>query len=106
MPAATLDDFMALNDQLVALVQAGVPLDLGLEGSQSNTAVALERVNTVVARRVSQGATLSEALQGHDPALPARYRHLAQLGLSSGDLSAALQNNSQLAQSVEGSWYT
>ena len=94
---------MAINDQLGALVQAGVPLDLGLGKPPAETAAALERINAVVARRVSQGASVEEALLTEDQPVPAAYRCLMQIGLRSGDVSTALQGFSQLARTAESS---
>ena len=55
----TLDDFVAWNDQLAALVQAGVPLDFGLGASGADLTESLKRINAAVARRVSRGESLS-----------------------------------------------
>jgi general secretion pathway protein F len=107
MRAATLDDFMALNDQLAALLQAGVPIDAGLRRGGPDAVAQLREINASVARRVSQGVSLDTALEDDDTA-PAAYRGLIQVGLRSGDLAAALEGRSQLAQSVgaarEGVW--
>lgn len=105
MEKATLDDFMALNDQLAALAAAGVPLDVGLGSSGKDTAAVLEKVNNAVARRVSQGASLSEALEVDDPAVPSAYRGLMQLGVQSGNLYAPLDGSSRVADTVNESWY-
>jgi general secretion pathway protein F len=104
MEAATLDDFLALNDQLAAMVEAGVPVDIGLDETPRKAPAALERINAAVARRASRGATLSEAVSG-DPAIPARYSCLMQLGLRSGSFGAALDESHQLAAAAEQSSY-
>src|SRR4051794_36611036 len=66
MEPATLDDFMSLNDQLAAAVEAGVPLDVDLGRGQQETATTLEKINALVARRVSQGSSLSAAIANDD----------------------------------------
>ena len=96
----TLDDFMALNDQLAALTEAGIPLDVNL-GRGNEFAPTLERINAVVARRVSQGASLTEALQREDRVVTPSYRALMQLGLAAGDPTAALNASTRLAQSAD-----
>lgn len=103
MQIESLDDFMATNDQLAALVSAGIPLQLGLETLDEGPDAALERINAIVARRVSRGASLAEALQDDDPAMPAAYRNVMLVGIESGDVQGALDAAAQLAQSVEGS---
>jgi type II secretory pathway component PulF len=99
MPTASLDDFMALNDQVAALVEAGVPLDVDL-GPRHDTAATLERINALVARRVSQGATLTAAIESDDKLLTPSYRSMVQLGLCSEDLAAGLKASNQLATST------
>src|SRR5690349_13193108 len=101
MKTATLDEFMALNDQLAALVEAGVPIDLDLGQRQSDVVSALERINAVVARRVSQGASLASAIESGDRIAPAAYWSLLQQGLRSGDLSSALSSSSRFARDLE-----
>lgn len=101
MRTATLDDFMALNDQLAALLQAGVPVEVGLGQGGRDPTATLQQINASVARRVSQGTSLSDALN-NDDAVPSAYRGLIQVGLQSGNLADALSGHCRLAQSVEG----
>jgi type II secretory pathway component PulF len=104
MTASTLDDFTALNKQLAALVEAGVPLDLGLSHSDVSLAKELERINTTVVRRVNRGESLSEALQeGDERDVPAAYSSLVQFGLDTGDISSALEGSTRVAESVDES---
>jgi type II secretory pathway component PulF len=104
MEPATLDDFMAWNDELLALAQAGVPIDVDLGRSGNDALGALERVNATVARRVSQGATLAAALEGNEQVVTPAYSALVQLGLRSGNLSTALAGSNRLAESLDDSW--
>ncbi len=91
MSTASLDDFMALNDQVVALIEAGVPLDLDL-GPPREVAAKLERINAAVARRVSQGASLTTAIENDDKLLTPSYRSMC-----SENLAAGLRSSNQLA---------
>jgi len=104
MESATLDDLMIWNDHLAALVEAGVPIDVGLAPTKEDISDTLQGINTIVARRVSQGASLMDALE--DSAVPTAYRCLVQLGLKSGDFSAMLAGNRRLGESVDESRYT
>ncbi len=106
MEHATLDDLMALNDQLAALVEAGVPLELGLDGSVEDAAAALERINAAVARRVSRGESLVDALESDQQTIPARYRSVVQIGLKSGDMHAAIDAASQSAEFKDQTRYS
>ena len=51
MRTATLDDFMALNDQLAALLQAGVPIDVGLGRSGPETLAQLQQIASTYSSR-------------------------------------------------------
>jgi type II secretory pathway component PulF len=106
METASLDDLIALNDQLAALIEAGMPLAVGLETTGPGAAAALERINATVARRVSRGASLVEALEADDPAVPPGYRHVMLVGLRSGDLYAGLDDSRRVAELVEKSRYS
>ena len=106
MATAALDDFMALNDQIAALVQADVPLDLNLGTSKSHTLEALNRINASVARRVGQGMTLAEALEADDPAITPSYRSLMRLSLESGDLSAGVVEAHRSAEASDDVWHS
>src|SRR6185436_8807663 len=101
MESATLEDFVALNEQLASLVRAGVPLDVGLGQSEKPTAQALERINATVVRRVGRGETLAEALEGDEEDVPAAYRSMIQFGLHTCNLTAALDRSNELASSVD-----
>ena len=101
MQSATLSDFLALNDQLIALVQAGVPVNLGLPRNAS-AAAAIEKISAAVTRRVGQGATLEQALDDAR-SVPSLYRNLVQLALQGGDLSTALGAAERTAESFDES---
>jgi type II secretory pathway component PulF len=89
MESGPLDEYVALNEQLVALVDAGVPIDAGLATGGLSTAATLERIQSTVSRRVGRGETLDEALQGDESEVPSAYRSLVRLGLHSHDTLAA-----------------
>jgi general secretion pathway protein F len=104
MEPATLDDFMAWNDQLAAAVDAGVPVDLGLTSGTGDVAAALEKINTLVARRTSQGTTLVAALEAEEPVLPPAYRSLMKLSLSSGTPTTGLALSNRVGRNVDRAW--
>src|SRR5262245_49854816 len=96
MADATLAQFIALHDQVTLLVKAGVPVQLGLPAERHSATAACERIGAAVTRRVGEGASVHEALE--DRAVPAAYRAVMQLALTSGDLAAALAGASRLAE--------
>ncbi len=105
MEKATLDDFMSLNEQLAAAVEAGVPLDVDLGRDKQATATMLEKINALVARRVSQGSSLSAAIANDDAVITPGYRSLMQLGLSSGEFSKGLALSNRLGRTVDRAQY-
>jgi type II secretory pathway component PulF len=103
--AATLDDFMALNEQLAALAKARVPLDIGWTTGTDGPAKMLERINATIARQVSRGATLEDALR-QNPDVPPAYRCLVQVGLQDHNLDAALDGAQRLAETRDAARYS
>src|SRR5690606_27637916 len=100
MDTASLDDFMALNDQITALIRAQVPTGLELGSSGDQAAGTLEKINAAVARRVSRGESRADAI-GDEPTAPAAYRSVMQAGWRSGNVQQALDNSSRLAEAAE-----
>jgi type IV pilus assembly protein PilC len=96
MSQADLPRFLDLSDQLVALVKAGVSVQLGLPPRPSAAAIACEHIGSLVVRRVGEGASLGEALA--DSAVPHEYRSVVQLALAGGNLPAALAGARNIAQ--------
>jgi general secretion pathway protein F len=106
MESPTLEDFVAWNNQLAALVDAGVPLDLGVATAHEGLGESLDRINTTVSRRVRRGESLEEAVEDEERFVPAAYRSLFLLGLRGGDLNAPLDAANRVARSVDEGRYT
>jgi len=104
MDTTSLDDFMALNDQITALIRAQIPTGLELGSSGDQAAGTLEKVNAAVARRVSRGESLVDAI-GDEPTAPAAYRSVMQAGWRSGNVQQAIDNSSRMAEAAEESRY-
>ena len=73
---------------------------------EKSAAKVLERINATVVRRVNRGETLIEALEGDEQDVPAAYRSMLQLGLRTGNLSAALDGSGRVAESVDESRFS
>jgi type IV pilus assembly protein PilC len=106
MSSASLDEIIAFNEQLAALAEAGIPLDLSLVGRNRSTAKALKQIQTTVTRRINRGESLEEALEGDEDDVPASYRSLLQQGIRSGDFSEALDGSSRVAELLDESRHT
>jgi general secretion pathway protein F len=87
----SLDQFIALNEEMAALVRAGVPLDRGLIDLGKDLRGQLGGVAAAMGKRLESGTALEEIV--NDPALafPPLYRAVIVAGLRSGNLAAALQ---------------
>lgn len=101
MDTTSLDDLAALNEELAALADAGVPLDIALGDPRQPVAKSLERIRSTVARRVRRGETLEEALEGDADEVPASYRSLLEMQLHAGELSTVLDGSHRAAEAVD-----
>jgi len=95
----TVDQLLALNAEIVALVRAGVPLERGLLVTARDLRGRLGRIASALGRRLSRGESLVEALEGEGRAIPPLYRAVVEAGARSGRLPVALEG---LARYVRG----
>jgi len=93
----SLDDLVALNDEIVALTRAGMPLERGLILAGGDLPGRLRRLTTALGERMSRGESLPEAVAA-TPDLPSLYRAVVEAGLRSGRLSVALEGLSTYAR--------
>lgn len=96
--AIALEDLIALNDEIAALVRAGLPLERGLLGVGSDVPGRLGRIATGLGERLRRGDSLPEALAAEGPKLPATYRAVVVAGLRAGRLPAALEGLATFAR--------
>jgi type II secretory pathway component PulF len=87
----TLDQLIALNDEMAALVRAGVPLERGLIRAGSDLRGRLGAIVRDLGDRMGQGDRLPEALTRSGYAIPDLYRAIIEAGLRSGRLASALE---------------
>jgi general secretion pathway protein F len=89
--AITLDQLIALNDEIAALVRAGVPLEPALAELGADLPGRLGRLASMLAERASRGQSLPQVLSDESARLPPVYRAVVEAGLRSGRLAAALE---------------
>ena len=88
----TLDDLIALNDEIAALARAGVPLERGLADAADELPGRIGQISRELAERLAAGQSLPAALAADPRAFPPLYRALVEAGLRSGRLAAALES--------------
>lgn len=93
-----LDDLIALNHEIAALVRAGIPLELGLRGLTGSVASQLGTLAERLADRLSNGLSLAAALEQEGPAVSPVYTAVIGAGLQSGRLAEALDSLTLSAQ--------
>lgn len=94
----TLNDLIALNDEVVALSRAGVPLGRGLLGFGGDVPGKLGRVARGLGKELDAGMPLEGALVRMGSAMPATYRAVVEAGMRTGRLSAALEDVADYAR--------
>jgi general secretion pathway protein F len=96
----TLDDLLALNDEMAALVRAGIPLESGLADLGRELPGRHGRVATVLSERLARGARLDEALLESRAEFPELFVSVVAAGLKSGRLASALEGLAAAARRV------
>ena len=96
--AVTLDQIVALNDEMAALVRAGIPLERGLIEAGRDIGGRLGRIVADLGGRLDRGEPLPDALGGSRDGLPGVYRAIVEAGIRSGRLSKALEGMATIAR--------
>jgi len=98
---ASLDQFIALNDEIAALIRVGVPLEHGLAQIALELPGRTGKTAGLVAEHLQRGQPLDQILAEHPEAFPPVYRAVIQTGLASGRLAAALESIAASARHLE-----
>jgi general secretion pathway protein F len=96
----TLDQLLALNEEIAALVRAGLPLSRGLLEVGSDVRGRLGRIAGVLGRRLNRGEGLAEALEAEKGAIPPLYRAVVEAGARAGRLPVALEGMADYIRGV------
>jgi type II secretory pathway component PulF len=87
----SLDEFIALADEMAALVRAGVPLERGLVDAAPGFTKRSSQLVAKIAERMQAGETLSQIIATRPEALPPAYAAVLEAGIRSGRISSALE---------------
>jgi general secretion pathway protein F len=96
----SLDQLVALNDEIAALVRSGVPLEPTLAEMGRDSGGALGQLGPVLAAHMQSGVSLPDALRAEEGRFPPVYRTIVEAGLRAGRLSAALEAMSDFAREL------
>lgn len=99
-PAASLDDLVALNDEIGALVRAGVPLEIGLSGFAMQAPRRLAGLSGRLAEKMGGGQSLIAAIDAEGDAFPRVYRYVIEAGLRAGRLPEAVESLSAYTRNL------
>lgn len=98
--AITLEQLIALNDEMAALARAGIPLERGLGALGGELPGRPGKLAELLASRMSAGESLSQILAREDDRFPPVWRAVVEAGLRSGHLAAALESLSATSRRV------
>ena len=76
----TIEQLLALNEEIRALVRAGVPLERGLSVAARELRGKLGKITRALGDRLARGESLSQALEGEKQSLPPLYRAVVEAG--------------------------
>jgi type II secretory pathway component PulF len=95
----SLEDLIALNEEIAALVRAGIPLEVGL-GYAHNAPKNLRAITDRLRQEMEQGSNLTDALRKCGAQLPPSYLAIVEAGLKSNRLSDALISAAAFARTL------
>ena len=96
----SLEELIALNDEIASLARSGMPLEPGLMGLGEDLPGRLSAVAHAVGARMRSGETLSEALRSANVGAPPVYEAVVEAGIRSGRLAVALEGMASYAKAL------
>jgi general secretion pathway protein F len=96
----TLDQLIALNDEILALTRCGVTLERGLGQLGRDWSGKLASLSTEIGTRLERGEDLAEILGDPHVGFPPVYRAVVESGIRGGRLTAALEGLATTARRV------
>jgi type II secretory pathway component PulF len=94
----TLDQLIALNDEIAALTRTGLPLERGLMSIGGDLPGRLGKISRRLADDLASGKSLSEAVEADKGQFPPIYRAVIDAGMRSGRLASALEALAEYAR--------
>ena len=89
---ADLDALIALNQEIAAMVRAGIPLELGLKSAAASQSSRFAHLAARLSDRLAKGDSLIDALKQEGPGISPTYTAVTEAGLASGRLPEVLED--------------
>ncbi|HBL47638.1 type II secretion system F family protein [Gimesia sp.] len=99
MPEISIANLVDLNDELIAMIRAGIPLDQGLRNAAKHLNKDSKRFTEQLALRIEEGFSLEEAIEPGANDLPHSYISLLKSAIRMGKLPEALSAYTAFARS-------
>ncbi|MCI0361902.1 MAG: type II secretion system F family protein [Planctomycetaceae bacterium] len=96
----TLDQLVALSDEIAALARAGVPLDRGLRALAADMPGRIGQLAGDIGCRLEQGENLAKIMAESGVQFPPAYRAVIEAGVRAGRLPAALEEVARTARRI------
>src|SRR6516165_9780269 len=87
----SLEQLIALNEEILALARAGMPLERGMLDLGADLPGRLRVITNTLGQRMRAGESLSDALAASGGGIPPVYRAVVDAGVKSGRLAVALE---------------
>ncbi len=100
LTSVSLEQLIALNDEMAALVRAGIPLEAGLQWLGNEMPGSLGRMAAFLSDRISAGESLEQVLSNNEDRFPRLWSAVVRAGLRSGRLSVALESMSTTGRRI------
>lgn len=97
---AKLNDLIAINREVAAMVRAGIPLEMGLRTVAGGLSNRLSRLADRIADRLGQGQSLPDAIELEASRESPVYAAVISAGLQSGQLPDALESVASSAELI------
>jgi len=98
--SVTLDQLVALNDEMAALARMGMPLESGLMELAGDLPGNVGKLAGTLGQRMAAGQSLEQAIAESDDLFPPFYQAAIRAGVRSGRLPVALESLSSSARRV------
>jgi type II secretory pathway component PulF len=96
----SLAELARLNDEIITLSRAGVPIESGLRAYAKSGSNAAEQAAARIAARLESGQSLADSIKQDGGRFPGIYQTVLESGVRSGHLPVALESISEFSRDL------